>query len=150
MTPRSALALLAFLALSACAGSRPFAPEAADWDARLAALLATEAETAAAWNRADLDGHIAAYADSATFMAPGPVAGRATIRRSLSGFWRDGRPVQDLRYEDLSVRPLGPRHALMTGRYVLSGGGRDERTGWFSLVWEETADGWVILHDHSS
>ena len=83
-------------------------------------------------------------------MAPGPVAGRATIRRSLEGFWRDGRPVQDLRYEDLSVRPLGPRHALMTGRYVLSGGGRDERTGWFSLVWEERPDGWVILHDHSS
>lgn len=116
-----------------------------------AALMGLMNETANAWNRADLNGHVAAYADSAVFMAPGPVTGRAHIRAALErSFWREGRPVQDLRFEQIGVRPLGPNHALMTGRFILHGGGQDERTGWYSLVWERRPTGWVIVHDHSS
>ena len=144
------LVILIALAAGACAHapvSRVAMPRAAD----RAAIMALQQEIAAAWNRADLAGHVAAYADSAEFMAPGPVVGRDRIRESLEGsFWRDGRPVQDLRFENTNLRWLGHDHALMTGRFVLFGGGRDERSGWFTLVWERTPEGWRIVHDHSS
>jgi ketosteroid isomerase-like protein len=142
----SALALAG--TLSACAGARTPLAQLPDPSAE---ILPIELETAAAWNRGDLAGHVAAYADSAVFMAPGPVVGREKIQASLArSFWREGRPAYTLRYEDVSLRPLGRDHALMTGRFVLSGGDRPERSGWFSLVWERTAEGWRIIHDHSS
>jgi uncharacterized protein (TIGR02246 family) len=145
--PTAALALATVLAASACAGNP--APRATP--SLESELIPLEMETAAAWNRADLDGHVATYADSAVFMAPGPVVGRDRIRESLArSFWREGRPVQQLRYEQVTVRPLGPGHALMNGRFVLSGGGRPEHSGWFTLVWARTAEGWRIVHDHSS
>ena len=114
-------------------------------------IVATLMETAAAWNRGDIAGHVAAYADSAEFMAPGPLIGRDRIRASLlRSFWRDGQPLQQLRYEQVQVRGLGETHALMTGRFILSGGGRPDSSGWFTLVWEWTDGGWKIVHDHSS
>ncbi len=108
--------------------------------------------TADAWNRADLAGHVAPYADSAGFMTGrGPMIGRDKIEASLRrGFWRDGKPVQTLRYEHVNVRALGRDHALVTGRFVLTGGGRDDASGWFSLVWERGPQGWREIHDHSS
>ena len=108
--------------------------------------------TADAWNRADLAGHVAPYADSAAFMTGrGPMIGREKIESSLRrGFWRDGKPVQTLRYEHVSVRALGRNHALVTGRFVLTGGGRDDASGWFTLVWERGPQGWQEIHDHSS
>src|SRR5687767_5725827 len=108
--------------------------------------------TADAWNRADLAGHVAPYADSAAFMTGrGPMIGRDNIEDSLRrGFWRDGKPVQSLRYEHVSVRALGRDHALVTGRFVLTGGGREDASGWFSLVWERGPQGSREIHDHSS
>ena len=108
--------------------------------------------TADAWNRADLAGHVAPYADSAAFMTGrGPMIGRDKIEASLRrGFWREGKPLQRLRYEHVSVRSLGRDYALVTGRFVLTGGGRDDATGWFTLVWERGAEGWREIHDHSS
>ena len=108
--------------------------------------------TADAWNRADLAGHVAPYADSAAFMTGrGPMIGRDKIEASLRrGFWREGKPLQALRYEHVSVRALGPGHALVTGRFVLTGGARADATGWFTLVWERGPQGWREIHDHSS
>ena len=57
---------------------------------------------------------------------------------------------QQVRFDQTTVRPLGADHALMTGRFTLSGGGQPDRSGWFSLVWKRTPSGWRILHDHSS
>jgi uncharacterized protein (TIGR02246 family) len=108
--------------------------------------------TADAWNNGVLEGHVATYADSAAFMTGrGPMIGRDKIEASLRrSFWREGKPLQTLRYEHVSVRALGRDYALMTGRFVLSGGGRAEASGWFSLVWERGPKGWQEIHDHSS
>ncbi|MET0397521.1 MAG: nuclear transport factor 2 family protein [Longimicrobiaceae bacterium] len=142
-------ALLLALALGACGSAMAGAPgPAADPTAE---ILALQDSTARAWNHANLDGHVAPYADTATFMARGPVRGRDRIRASLErSFWREGRPLQQLRYDSLTVRPMGPGHALVTGKFTLYGGGRDDRSGWFSLLYARTAEGWKILHDHSS
>ena len=66
-----------------------------------------------------------------------------------AGFWKTGRPDQILNYDHLEVRPLGPDHALVTGQYILSGAGQPNRTGWFTTIWERTAAGWRMIHDHS-
>jgi uncharacterized protein (TIGR02246 family) len=107
--------------------------------------------TADAWNSADLARHVQPYADSATMMGNrGPVPGRDAIASMLArGFWRDGKPLQQLQYESIVVRELGPAHALVTGRFILTGGDQPERSGWFSLVWERVGGRWLIIHDHS-
>ena len=108
--------------------------------------------SAEAWNKADLPGHIVLYTDNATFMGGnGPIQGRARVGESLAkSFWREGKPIQTLSFDRIEVRPLGDRHALSTGHFVLTGGGEKDRSGWFSLTWEKTSAGWRIIHDHSS
>jgi len=71
-------------------------------------------------------------------------------QRYLARYFTRTRPDQQLRFEQLQVRRLGAEHALLTGRFVLTGGGKAEQSGWFTLVWARTADGWRIIHDHSS
>jgi len=139
----------AVAALGACArpaGAPAPAPAAAA--AEIAAVLDT---TAAGWNRGDLSAYLWAYADSTTVMGrAGPEHGVDAVRRQMTaGFWKTGRPEQVLRYDHLDVRLLGPASALVTGRYILSGGGLPDRTGWFTTVWARTAAGWRMIHDHS-
>lgn len=152
---RRLLPLLACVAVlaSACAAATS-APGGvpATWPADRAEIAALVQESADAWNRGDLRGHLALYVDSVTFMtANGPRPGVAAVEASFSRtYWQDGRPLQRLGFEQVVVRPLAPGAALATGRFVLSGGGRDEQSGWFTLVWVRTAEGWRVVHDHSS
>jgi ketosteroid isomerase-like protein len=107
--------------------------------------------TAAGWNSGNLDQYLSAYTDEATEMTgKGPMGGRSAIEKTMKeGFWKTGRPVQNLRYENLVVRLLGKDHALVTGQFILSGAGRPDRTGWFTTVWSKTRLGWRMIHDHS-
>jgi len=45
---------------------------------------------------------------------------------------------------------IAPDVALATARWTLSGGGKAEASGWFTLVFKGTALGWRAVHDHSS
>ena len=126
------------------------APQAGggDDDGGLIRLLQS---TAVAWNGGDLDAFVAPYADDATYMtATGPIGRDAIKARYASKYFTGGKPDQQVRFDQTTVRPLGADHALMTGRFTLSGGGQPDRSGWFSLVWKRTPSGWRILHDHSS
>jgi len=146
---RLAARVVLLLALAAAWSAHgPLAAAAAqDATALERLLLATTDE----WNRGNLDGFIAPYADNCTFMtAAGPVGREAMVRRYREKYFAGGRPLQALRFEDLGVRLLGSDHALMTGRFLLSGGGLSDQSGRFTLVWVRTPQGWRILHDHSS
>lgn len=107
--------------------------------------------TAEGWNRGDLAQYLAAYTESATEMlSDGPRGGVEVIEQTMrNGFWKTGRPLQQLRYEHVVVRMLGKDNALVTGQFVLTGGGRPDRTGWFTTVWTRTRQGWRMIHDHS-
>lgn len=152
MTFRASIAALV-VAAAACAHAGPGrTPERpAETAAASAAIRTVLDSTAAGWNRGDLAPYLAAYADSATEMLPtGPAGGRSAIEKTMrEGFWRSGRPAQQLRYEHLDVRMLGPEHALVTGQYVLSGANRPDRKGWFTTIWARTRAGWRMIHDHS-
>lgn len=108
--------------------------------------------TAAGWNRGDLARYLWAYDDSMTALgATGMEHGKALLEATMrGGFWKSGRPLQQLRYEQIEVRPLGAEYALVTGKFVLTGAGRPDRTGWFSTTWARTPNGWRMIHDHSS
>src|SRR3954447_23094199 len=82
--------------------------------------------TAAGWNAGDLSKYLAAYVPEATEMtSEGPKGGVEEIEKTMrAGFWKTGRPIQTLRYENVVVRMLGKENALVTGQYVLTGGGR--------------------------
>lgn len=151
------IALVAFAAACTPPGAVPAtsaAPAAlpATWSSDEAEIRRLLGESTAAWNRGDLAGHLALYVDSVTFMTRnGPRPGVAAIEEAFTRtYFRDGQPKQQLRFEQLTVRPLGRDAALANARFVLSGGGEPDQTGWFTLVWLRTAEGWRAVHDHSS
>lgn len=43
----------------------------------------------------------------------------------------------------------GRDDALVTVQYVLTGGGRPDRAGWFTAVRTRTREGRRMMHDHS-
>lgn len=111
--------------------------------------------SAAAWNRGDLTGFLADYADDASFVtASGLAHGRDRLRAIYErGYWRDGQGPRDaLRFEDFDIRTTGPRTAVAFGRFILYDrqSGESTDTGSFSLTLRLGADGWKIVHDHSS
>jgi len=117
-------------------------------EGRLVAMLNA---TAVNWNEGDLEGFIAPYDDSATYMTKDGPIHRSDMRRHYeTKYFTAGAKRRTLHFEQLAVRPLGDRYALMTGRYVLEGAAAPPQTGWFTLVWGETPAGWRVLHDHSS
>lgn len=122
------------------------------WKQDEAAMLALLQEAADAFNRGDLPGHLASYAEDVTFMTKsGPRTGVAPIEKAFREiYFADGKPKQQLRFEQFSARALDDDAALVTGRFILSGGDLPEQTGWFTTVWVRSAAGWKIVHDHSS
>ena len=151
--PLRRMAVLGLAALTACSVRvQRDGSSAAAWAADEAAIRAATAASADAWNRGDLKGHVAIYVDSVTFMTRnGPRPGVAAVEQSFATtYFRDGQPKQQLRFEQVTIRRLDANSALETGRFVLSGGGEAEQSGWFTLVWVRTATGWKAVHDHSS
>ncbi len=135
---------------AAQAAATPSVP--ATWDADTAEIHALTKASSEAWNRGDLKGHLAFYVDTVTFMtANGPRPGVAAVEKAFTEkYFRNGAPKQTLSFSQNVIRPLGRDAALETGRFQLSGGGEPEQSGWFTLVWVRTADGWRAVHDHSS
>ena len=105
-----------------------------------------------AFNRGDLPGHLAIYVEDVTFMTKdGPRPGVAPIEKAFrETYFHEGKPKQQLRFEQMAVRALAPDVALATARFVLAGGDSADQTGWFTLIWVRTAAGWKAVHDHSS
>ena len=124
----------------------PLAAQSSDADAIKAELDST----AAGWNRNDLGRYMAAYDTSMRSMTRnGPVGLAATETAIKGAFWKDGKANQQLRYENVEVRKLGPDFAICTGHFILSGNGLKDIGGWFSTVWMRTPSGWRMILDHS-
>jgi uncharacterized protein (TIGR02246 family) len=134
------------------AGANTAAAQANNRDTKAAQeITAALRSTSDGWNTGDLSKYLAAYVPEATEMTgEGPKGGVEHIEQTMrNGFWKTGRPLQVLRYENIEVRMLGKNDALVTGQYILSGNGRPDRKGWFTTVWTKTKKGWRMIHDHS-
>lgn len=109
--------------------------------------------SAAAWNRGDLDAFVADYAaDTRTgFVADGRVHyGFDWIRSRYAPAFAPAADRDSLRFEDVAARPLGPRHALATARFVLERSDSVTASGPFTLILERHDTEWKIVHDHTS
>ena len=106
-----------------------------------------------AWKADNLDAHIAAYADDATWTtATGLLKGKAAIRETLvKSFLRDGNLIGDLTFGPTEFRRLGPDYMMTNGSFQLTNlpSGRTIN-GQSTLIWRRDGTVWRIIHDHSS
>ena len=143
-----ALACLALTAsLVACAPERTFT--ARDREAITSLLEAQRA----AWNRGDLEGFMAAYvrAPELVFTSGGAIRrGFAeTSARYRARYGEGTATMGQLAFELLEVQPLGADGAIVLGRWALTET-PEAGSGVFSLALRREAEGWRIVHDHTS
>lgn len=108
---------------------------------------------AAAWNRGDLDGYMAGYAktDALVFTSGSKIrrGWQATYDAFHKRYAQDRTAMGTLRFEILSVDPVGADGAVVLGNWILTNSPSDGR-GVFSVVVERRAEGWRVIHDHTS
>ncbi len=161
-----ALGVLGGVVLAACAGapssSRPAAP-ARDAAASAAAPRFTDADEAevravlaaqqAAWNAGDLDGFMAGYArtDQLVFTSGGNIrrGWQATHDKFLARYGGDPTTMGHLAFEIIQVQPVGRDGAVVLGRWRLTATPA-AGSGIFSVIVERRAEGWRVIHDHTS
>ena len=106
----------------------------------------------AAWNDGDIDGYMQGYwnDERLRFASGGTVQqGWLATRDRYHRAYPDRATMGTLAFSDLDIRALTNDDAYVFGRYTLV---RDEDrpTGLFTLVFKRHADGWHIVHDHTS
>jgi ketosteroid isomerase-like protein len=115
----------------------------------ISTLLAAQS---AAWNRGDLEGFMAAYAqtDELRFASGGNVTygWRATLERYRKNY-PDKAAMGALSFSELVVTQLAPDAALAFGRWQLTRE-KDAPNGLFTLTLKKTPAGWRIIQDHTS
>jgi ketosteroid isomerase-like protein len=144
------------LGLLLAAGSAPGEPqmqgafnEAEEREAIRAAL----AEQDAAWNAGDLDRFMRTYwaDDALTFYSGGDVmkGHRAVHERYRKRYQAEGKEMGKLTFSDLEVTLQAADRAVARGRWKVEM--KEEAVGGlFTLVLRKFADGWKIVHDHTS
>ena len=105
-----------------------------------------------AWNRGDIDGFMNGYARarSTTFVSEDTVTRDwQTVRDRYQKKYSDREKMGTLTFSDLEITPLGRDAALALGRWKLKRS-KDEPHGRFTLIFRRSAEGWRIVHDHTS
>lgn len=106
-----------------------------------------------AWNSGDLDGFLAAYEPSDQLL----FTSGAKIRRGFDEtrekyrerYGSASETMGQLEFELLDIRGIGPRAAIVLGRYRLSAT-PEAGEGVFTIVLERQGETWRIIHDHTS
>lgn len=139
------------LALAACAASAPQVRRFEEGDR--AAITAVIDRQTAAWNRGDLAGYMDGYArtDALIFTSGGNV--RRGWQRAFDHYQKryatDPAAMGTLALTIDAIDAVGSDGAVVLGRWDLTGSAASGR-GVFSLVLERRAEGWRIIHDHTS
>src|ERR1700732_2929344 len=105
-----------------------------------------------AWNRGDIDAFMNGYARSKStiFVSEDTVTrGWQTVRDRYKKKYSDREKIGTLKFSTLEIRPLGADSAVALGRWKLKRA-KDQPHGRFTLIFRKTADGWRIVHDHTS
>ena len=114
-------------------------------------VLRTQQE---AWNRHDLDGFMAGYWNSAEltfFSGAKQTAGwQATLDRYKATYASPGHEMGKLEFSGLRIEMLGADAAFVRGAWGLTMPDGKTPHGVFTLVFRKFAEGWRIVHDHTS
>ncbi|MGE0869525.1 MAG: DUF4440 domain-containing protein [Kofleriaceae bacterium] len=149
-SPLSSLAALGGLITACATAPAPVRRFAADDRADVERVLADQA---AAWNRGDLAGYMAGYANTPQliFTSGGKVrrGWQTAFDHYQSRYGNDPSTMGTLQFEIQQVDPIGADGAVVLGTWTLTdtehAGG-----GVFSVVFERRPEGWRIIHDHTS
>jgi beta-aspartyl-peptidase (threonine type) len=119
-----------------------------------AAILAVLAAQADAWNRGDLDAFLEGYwrSDRTVFASGGAVhRGFEAMAKRYRAAYPSREKMGRLSFSNLEFERLEGDRAVVTGSWELDLGGTERRPGGvFTLIWHRFADGWKIVHDHTS
>ena len=106
----------------------------------------------AAWNAGDIPGFMAYYKkDSAIrfVSSRGVDKGFETILARYLKSYPDKATMGKLEFEILEFVPAGADNAMLIGKWTLYRE-NDNPGGYFSLLWENSPEGWKIINDHTS
>lgn len=137
-----------FAVLQGCAPS----PEALErHEEPIRSVLQTQASQ---WNQGNIPAFMETYVkgDALRFSSGGTVqrGWDSTLQRYLTRY-PSKEAMGRLEFEELKVKILSEKWAEVHGRYRLyREGDYGNATGLFTLLMENTSDGWKILHDHTS
>ena len=108
----------------------------------------------AAWNHGDLEGFMAGYwhsPDLEFYSGDTITLGwEQTLARYKQRYQSEGRDMGQLRFSDLQVHTNPSNVAWVSGHWHLKMKDNSERGGLFTLIFHKTAQGWKIIHDHTS
>jgi ketosteroid isomerase-like protein len=142
-------AVISFAAawLIGCSGEASINEEAIKREVRKV-LAATET----AWNEGDIRGYMEGYykSDSLRFAGNGDVSyGWESVLERYKNAYPDKAAMGHLTFSDVDIDVIDSGAAIVFGRWKL---GREagDRSGLYTLLLYKTADGWRIVHDHSS
>jgi ketosteroid isomerase-like protein len=107
-----------------------------------------------AWNKGDLAAFASGYKDSpdTLFITHQVFRGFAGLLDEYKHDYPNKAAMGTLAYSDLEVHPLDENFAVVIGKYHLERGKKDGGNveGLFSLVFENTDNGWKIVVDHTT
>jgi uncharacterized protein (TIGR02246 family) len=107
-----------------------------------------------AWNKGDLAGFASSFKDSpdTLFITHQVFRGFAGLLDEYKHDYPNKNAMGNLSYSDLEVHPLDENFAVVIGKYHLERGKKDGGNveGLFSLVFENTDNGWKIVIDHTT
>jgi ketosteroid isomerase-like protein len=107
-----------------------------------------------AWNKGDLTAFASGFKDSpdTLFITHQVSRGFAGLLDEYKHDYPNKATMGTLNYSDLEVHPLDENFAVVIGKYHLERSKKDggNAEGLFSLVFENTDNGWKIVVDHTT
>lgn len=115
-------------------------------------VVAVMDEQAAAWNRGDVDGFMRGYwkSNELVFISGDGVTHgwQMTLDRYKKNY-NSREKMGALKFSDLEINVISKNAAVVLGSWSLTRTG-DNPKGKFTLIFRKLADGWRIVHDHTS
>jgi uncharacterized protein (TIGR02246 family) len=106
----------------------------------------------AAWNRGDIEGFMDGYArsDNIVFLSGDSLThGWTVVLNRYKKNYDTREKMGTLAFSDLEINVVSKDTAVVIGRWQLTRAG-DTPQGRFTLIFRRRAEGWRIIHDHTS
>ncbi|MDT4951884.1 MAG: hypothetical protein QOJ02_22 [Acidobacteriota bacterium] len=106
----------------------------------------------AAWNRGDIEGFMDGYwrSDETVFVSGDTVThGWAVVLDRYKKGYSTREKMGTLTFSELEMKVISKDTAIALGRWQLARSG-DTPHGRFTLIFRHKAEGWRIVHDHTS
>jgi ketosteroid isomerase-like protein len=148
MNPTRLFQLAVTLVLLAVSSVRA-APDAATVQSAIRAVLDQQVKD---WNAGDIEKFMRGYdrSEKTRFASGGNITlGWQAVMDRYRRTYSDKAAMGTLTFSDLDITVASEESALAFGRWHLKRE-KDEPSGLFTLLFRKTADGWKIVHDHTS